>query len=78
MIHYEADSIDTHGKQLNSMNASANSFRLLIINDSQEEAQRLTSMFHNAGKPCRAKFVDMEDAFNKTIKEQTWDLVIIE
>ena len=78
MIHYEADSIDTHGKQLNSMNASANSFRLLIINDSQEEAQRLTSMFHNAGKPCRAKFVDMEDAFNKTIKEQTWDLVIID
>jgi len=60
------------------MNTSVNSFRLLIINDSQEEAQRLTSMFHNAGKPCRAKFVDVEDAFNKTIKEQTWDLVIID
>lgn len=60
------------------MNTSVNSFRLIIINDSQEEAQRLTSMFHNAGKPCRAKFVNTEEAFDKIIKEQSWDLIIID
>jgi len=60
------------------MNTSVNSFRLIIINDSQEEAQRLTSMFQNAGKPCRAKYVNTEEALDKIIKEQTWDLAIID
>ncbi len=51
-------------------------FRLLIINDSQEEAQRLTSMFQNSGKPCRAQHINTEEAFSKTLSEQNWDLVI--
>ena len=58
------------------MNAAIVPFRLLIINDSQQEAQRLTSMFQNAGKPCRAQHVNTEKAFNKFIEEQGWDLVI--
>lgn len=60
------------------MNASVNSFRLIIINDSQEEAKRLTSMFQNAGKPCRAKYINSEEAFTKVLTEQNWDLVIID
>ena len=60
------------------MNTTIQSFRLIIINDSQEEAQRLTSMFQNAGRPCRAKYINTEDALNKIIQEQTWDLVIID
>lgn len=58
------------------MNAAIVPFRLLIINDSQQEAQRLTSMFQNAGRPCRAQYIDTEAAFNKIIEEQGWDLVI--
>jgi diguanylate cyclase (GGDEF)-like protein/PAS domain S-box-containing protein len=58
------------------MNAAIVPFRLLIINDSQREAQRLTSMFQNAGKPCRAQHINTEEAFNKIIEEQGWDLVI--
>ncbi|MGH1485746.1 MAG: EAL domain-containing protein [Cellvibrionaceae bacterium] len=58
------------------MNAAIVPFRLLIINDSQQEAQRLTSMFQNAGKPCRAQHINTEEAFNKIIEEQGWDLVI--
>ncbi len=58
------------------MNAAIVPFRLLIINDSQQEAQRLTSMFQNAGKPCRAQHIDSEEAFNKILEEQSWDLAI--
>lgn len=59
------------------MNAALVPFRLLVINDSQQEAQRLISMFQNAGKPCRAQHISSEDAFNKIIEEQSWDLAII-
>ncbi len=59
------------------MNAAIVPFRLLIINDSQQEAQRLISMFQNAGKPCRAQHISNEDAFNKILEEQNWDLAII-
>jgi diguanylate cyclase (GGDEF)-like protein/PAS domain S-box-containing protein len=58
------------------MNAANVPFRLLIINDSQDEAQRLISMFQNAGKPCRAQHINSEEGFNKLIEEGVWDLVI--
>ena len=58
------------------MNAAIVPFRLLIINDSPEEARRLISMFRNAGKPCRAQYIANEDAFHKIIEEQRWDLLI--
>ncbi|MFT6388667.1 MAG: diguanylate cyclase (GGDEF)-like protein/PAS domain S-box-containing protein [Cellvibrionaceae bacterium] len=58
------------------MNSAIVPFRLLIINDSQLEAQRLISMFQNAGKPCRAQYVNSEAALNKVIEEQSWDLAI--
>lgn len=59
------------------MNTLNNPFRLIIINDSQEEAQRLASMFQNAGKPCRAQFIDKEEALSKIINEQSWELAIV-
>ncbi|MFT5117388.1 MAG: hypothetical protein ACI9NY_000917, partial [Kiritimatiellia bacterium] len=34
------------------MNSAITSFRLIIVHDSPKEAQRLSSMFHNSGKPC--------------------------
>ena len=58
------------------MNAKILPFRLLIIDDSLQEAQRLVSMFQNSGKPCRAQHIKTLEAFHKTLSEQNWDLVI--
>ncbi len=58
------------------MNAGITSFRLIIVHDSPQEAQRLSSMFHNAGKPCRAQHINAEANLNKILEEQSWDLLI--
>lgn len=50
--------------------------RLLIINDSRSEAERLISMLHNAGRPNRAQHVDSEEALVKLLQDQAWDLLI--
>lgn len=57
--------------------ASPNSTtRLLILNDSRSEAERLISMLHNAGRPVRAQHIDGADALNKLLQEKIWDLMI--
>lgn len=53
-----------------------NTIRLLILNNSRTEAERLISMLHNAGRPSRAQHVDSEEALVKLLQEQTWDLLI--
>lgn len=50
--------------------------RLLILNDSRSEAERLISMLHNAGRPSRAQHVDSEERLDKLLQEQAWDLLI--
>ncbi len=50
--------------------------RLLILNDSQSEAERLISMLHNAGRSSRAQHVDSEERLGKLLQEQAWDLII--
>ncbi len=57
------------------MNAN-DTIRLLILNNSRAEAERLISMLHNAGRPSRAQHVESEEALVKLLEEQTWDLVI--
>lgn len=58
------------------MISTITSFRLIIVHDSAKEAQRLSSMFHNSGKPCRAQHINAEAKLNKILEEQTWDLLI--
>lgn len=58
------------------MNSAISSFRLIIINDSPQEAQRLSSMLHNAGKPCRAQHINAESNLTKALEDQHWDLLI--
>ncbi len=53
-----------------------NTIRLLILNNSRPEAERLISMLHNAGIPNRAQHVDSEEALTKLLQEQPWDLLI--
>lgn len=50
--------------------------RLLILNDSRQEAERLISMLNNAGKPTRAQHVENEEVLTKLLQEQAWDLLI--
>lgn len=58
------------------MSSVTSLFRLILVHDSSEEADRLLSMLKNAGKPCHAQHVSSESSFNKCLKEQSWDLVI--
>ncbi len=53
-----------------------NTIRLLILNDSRSEAERLISMLHNSGRPVRAQHVESEDVLNKLLQEKSWDLMI--
>ncbi len=50
--------------------------RLLIINDSQSEVERLLSMLHNAGRNTRAQHVPSEEGLEKLLNDQAWDLMI--
>ena len=50
--------------------------RLLIINDSRSEAERLISMLNNAGRSTRAQHVESEEGLVKLLQEQVWDLLI--
>lgn len=56
---------------------SANdTIRLLLLNNSRSEAERLISMLHASGKPNRAQYVENEDSLIKLLQEQSWDLLI--
>jgi diguanylate cyclase (GGDEF)-like protein/PAS domain S-box-containing protein len=56
---------------------SANeTIRLLILNDSRAEVERLISMLNNAGHPTRAQHVESEEALTKLLQEQPWELMI--
>ena len=56
---------------------SANdTIRLLLLNNSRSEAERLISMLHSSGKPNRAQHVENEDSLIKLLQEQSWELLI--
>lgn len=59
------------------MNANE-TIRLLIINDSRKEVERMISMLNNAGRPTRAQHVESEEVLTKLLQEQSWDLLIAE
>lgn len=50
--------------------------RLMIINDSSSEAERLISMLQNAGRAVRATHVESEGVLSKLLEEKVWDLMI--
>src|SRR5690606_34589125 len=57
------------------MNAN-DTIRLLILNNSRAEAERLISILHNAGRPSRAQHVQNEETLVKLLEEQTRDLLL--
>ncbi len=56
--------------------SSQDTIRLLILNDSRSEAERVISMLNNAGRGTRAQHVDSEEALVKLLQENVWDLLI--
>lgn len=50
--------------------------RLLIVHDSQDEAEQLMNLLRNAGKVTRAEIALSEDDFLKAVKSGSWELVI--
>ena len=55
---------------------TTDTIRLLILNNQRSEAERLISMLHASGHPCRAQHVESEEALVKLLQEQSWDLLI--
>lgn len=51
--------------------------RLLILNDSRQEAERLISMLRTAGRAIRAQHAESEEILTKLLEEQGWDLLIV-
>lgn len=51
-------------------------YRVLILVESQNEAERLISLFRNAGQAVRAHRLTSEQDFLDHLKEQVWDLMI--
>ena len=49
--------------------------RLLILEDSQNEAERLVSLFRNAGQATRVHRLSSSDDLNEAL-QQSWDLLI--
>lgn len=56
---------------------SDQTLRLLILNESESEAERLISMLHNAGKNVRAQLVNAE-TIEAQLQDQNWELLIAE
>ena len=50
--------------------------RLLIVHDSQDEAEQLMNLLRNAGKVTRAEIALSEDAFLKAVKSGSWELIL--
>ncbi len=50
--------------------------RLLILNDSHSEVERLVSMFRNAGISARTQHATSLEVLSKLLEEQTWDLLV--
>jgi len=56
--------------------ALTETLRLLILNDSRSEVERLVSMLRNAGITARTQHAESLEALSKLLEEQTWDLLI--
>ena len=49
---------------------------LLILDKSQNEAEKLVSLLRNAGIPTRANRIEDEEAMVEALEQQSWDLFI--
>lgn len=50
--------------------------RLLIVHDSQDDAEQLMNALRNAGKVTRAEIALTEDDFIRAVKSGSWELIV--
>ncbi|MEE4249587.1 MAG: EAL domain-containing protein [Alcanivoracaceae bacterium] len=50
--------------------------RLLIVHDSQDDAEQLMNLLRNAGKVTRAEIALSEDEFIRAVKSGSWELIV--
>ncbi|CAH0991675.1 hypothetical protein SIN8267_01787 [Sinobacterium norvegicum] len=58
------------------MKDSNNTFRLLMLYQSQNDAETIISLFRNTGHAIRAKKLNNEEELTEALKEQDWDILI--
>ena len=54
-----------------------NTIFLLILDKSENDAEKMISLIRNAGIPTRAKRIEDEEALLAAIDSQAWDLFLI-
>ncbi len=59
------------------MNPSAsNAIRILLIHDTQNDAEPIANAIRNSGQPVRSHFIASLDELTNVIEDQTWDLML--
>ncbi len=56
--------------------ARKSTIKLLLINESENEGERLVSLFRNAGRVARARRVKSAEDLQTALNEDSWDLLI--
>ena len=56
--------------------AKKNTIKLLLINESDNEGERLISLFRNAGRVARAKRAQSAEELFRMLEQDSWDLLI--
>lgn len=60
------------------MSTTPETLHLLILMESQNDAERIVSLLRNSGSATRAQFVTSLDEFAGLLEEKTWDLLLAE
>ncbi|WP_320826342.1 EAL domain-containing protein [Reinekea sp.] len=56
--------------------SSSSAIRILLIHDTQNEAEPVTNAIRNSGQSVRSHFIASLDELNRVVEEQTWDLML--
>lgn len=56
--------------------STSNAIRVLVIHDTQNEAEPLINAIRNAGQAVRSHFIASLEELSKIVEEQTWDLLL--
>jgi diguanylate cyclase (GGDEF)-like protein/PAS domain S-box-containing protein len=56
--------------------SSSRAIRILLIHDTQNEAEPVTNAIRNSGQAVRSHFIASLEELDKVIEDQTWDLML--
>jgi diguanylate cyclase (GGDEF)-like protein/PAS domain S-box-containing protein len=56
---------------------TSSAIRILLIHDTQNEAEPVANAIRNSGQAVRSHFIASLDELNKVIEDQVWDLMLV-